>query len=110
MSDKKKKVPENFRGVFYTVTEDGKITDEGIVDAMLDNEDEITEQLIRLGIIKDMRIILKDLERGKRERIESKPEEWLGDKRRNKNKTGIEILIRYKVKELKVHPTRAYFD
>jgi hypothetical protein len=39
------------RGVFYTV-KDGKPTDKGIVDGMLDNEEEIHTALVESGIIK----------------------------------------------------------
>lgn len=49
-------------GIFYTIKDDGSITDEGIVDEFLSNEDIIDEKLISAGVIKDMRITKRDLE------------------------------------------------
>ena len=45
---------ESIKGIFFCIGKDGKPTDEGIVDEMLEDEDEITRQLIAAGIIKDM--------------------------------------------------------
>jgi predicted metal-dependent phosphotriesterase family hydrolase len=42
-------------GVFYTVGEDGNCTDKGIVDEMLVDEVRIREELIKAGVIKNLR-------------------------------------------------------
>ena len=38
-------------GVFFCIGQDGKATDIGIVDEMLEKEQEITRQLIEAGVI-----------------------------------------------------------
>ena len=43
---------KRFGCVFFTILEDGTMTDKGIVDGMLENEDAITEQLVRAGVIR----------------------------------------------------------
>lgn len=49
------------RGIFFTEI-NGEYTDEGIVDSLLINDDEILPELVRLGIVQDMHITKKDLE------------------------------------------------
>lgn len=46
-----RKIKKHPKGIFYT-EKDGKITDKGIVDGMLDNEEEIHNALVESGIIK----------------------------------------------------------
>ena len=41
------------KGVFFFTDDDGNETDEGFVDQMLDNEEQITAELVRLGIIEN---------------------------------------------------------
>ena len=38
-------------GIFFCIGEDGKATDIGIVDELLENVQEITRQLIEAGVI-----------------------------------------------------------
>ena len=38
-------------GVFFCIGKDGKATDNGIVDEMLENEQKITSQIIDAGVI-----------------------------------------------------------
>ena len=54
MNDEIEKKKKDFKGVFYCIKENGEVTDEGIVDSMLDES--ISNELIRLGICRDMRI------------------------------------------------------
>ena len=39
-------------GVFFCIGENGKATDIGIVDELLENDQEITRQLIAAGVIR----------------------------------------------------------
>ena len=51
---------EPTKNIFFCLGKDGKPTDEGIVDEMLENDDEITRQLVEAGIIKDMHITAEE--------------------------------------------------
>ena len=53
MEEKKK---SDYLGVFYYIDANGEPSDVGLVDELLVNDEEITADLIRLGIIRDMRI------------------------------------------------------
>lgn len=54
--DKDKKVKG---GVFYTVKEDGTVTDRGIADSVLENEDAVRQNLIDRGVIRDNTLVRK---------------------------------------------------
>ena len=41
-----------FKGAIFTIDDDGSASDKGIFDQMLDNEVQIRDDLIRLGVIK----------------------------------------------------------
>ena len=58
MTDDREKKKSDYRGVFYYIDDDGEPSDVGLVDELLVNDEEITADLIRLGIIRDMRIRL----------------------------------------------------
>jgi len=51
---------EPTEGIFYCIDKNGQPTDEGLIDEMLENDEEITRQLIEAGIIKNMRITAKE--------------------------------------------------
>jgi hypothetical protein len=44
-------------GVFFCIGEDGKATDIGIVDEMLENEQDISRQLIAAGVIRGFVVV-----------------------------------------------------
>ncbi len=47
------------KGVFVYITKAGEITDKGVVDHMLKNEDAITEQLVKAGVIRIIEVVRK---------------------------------------------------
>jgi len=51
-------------GVFFCIGEDGKATDNGIVDGLLENDQEITIQLIAAGVIHGFVVVDVDEDRG----------------------------------------------
>jgi len=62
--DQKKRIKQK-GGVFFYIKEDGTLSDAGVVDQMLEHEDEIRKALIKAGIIDN--IELKNIETMKTE-------------------------------------------
>jgi len=58
MDQKKRIRPKG--GVFFYISEDGTLSDAGVVDQMLEHEDEIREALIKAGIIDN--IVLENVD------------------------------------------------
>jgi len=57
--DQKKRIKQK-GGVFFYIKEDGTLSDAGVVDQMLEHEDEIREALIKAGIIDN--IVLENVD------------------------------------------------
>lgn len=52
-------------GVFYKTNPDGTLSDKGVVDNMLDKEDELRQELINKGIISNITLVRKQKEKDK---------------------------------------------